>query len=68
MEIIDWCFKVEKIVRLRDGKCSHDAQYGCPYRGTPLCLLKVEKDADSTRPDDSDNSPDRPEETRRASA
>jgi len=40
MEIVDWCLKVEKIVRLKDGKCNHDVEHGCPYRGTPLCLLK----------------------------
>jgi len=67
MEIVDWCFKVEKIVRLKGGKCNHDIQYGCPYKGTPLCLLKVREDADSACSNDSDNSPDRPEKTQRAS-
>jgi len=46
VEIVDWCFKVEKIVRLKDGKCNHDVEHGCPYRGTPLCLLKVERDGE----------------------
>ena len=42
MEIVDWCFKTERIVRLKDGKCNFDQENerGCPYKHSALCLIR----------------------------
>ena len=40
-EYAGYCYKVEDIVFIKDGKCSKERDRTCPYRDSAICLLKL---------------------------
>jgi len=44
MTFIDYCFKVERVVVIKDGECDFDEQHKCPHKGSYLCLLRLIKE------------------------
>ena len=42
-ESIYWCQKIERYVKLKNGKCDFDEIYKCSYKNTLLCLLRMLK-------------------------
>ena len=41
MSYVDYCFKIEKVVAIKDGECDFDKQHKCPHKGSVLCLLRM---------------------------
>jgi len=40
-EYAGYCYKVEDIVFIKNGKCSKERIKPCPYRNSLLCLIKL---------------------------
>lgn len=38
---IDYCFKVDRVVAIKNGECDFDREHKCPHKGTVLCLLRI---------------------------
>ena len=41
MSYVDYCFKIEKVVAIKNGECDFDKQHKCPNKGSVLCLLRM---------------------------
>ena len=41
MSYVDYCFKTERVVVIKDGECDFDKQHKCPHKGSVLCLLRM---------------------------
>ena len=41
MSYVDYCFKIEKVVAIKDGECDFDKQHKCPHKRSVLCLLRM---------------------------
>jgi len=41
MSYVDYCFKIEKVVAIKNGECDFDKQHKCPHKGSTLCLLRM---------------------------
>ena len=41
MSYVDYCFKIEKVVAIKNGECDFDKQHKCPHKGSVLCLLRM---------------------------
>ena len=41
MRYVDYCFKTERVVTIKDGECNFDKLHKCPHKGSVLCLLRM---------------------------